>query len=199
MIPIPETARLGDPVWGVAYLELAHELVRAGAKAKLIARYTGLPLSQIRGIYRALRGRNPPSGALPQGNPRFFTQADHKHTAESWSVQTAVFLACYERVAKITATPAQRGWQLLAAFSTYLAVTQALHEQQGTKRLDLNQAYALLTHSGFLSHPRQAAIRRRKCPACLIRYAIVTNLPPRQQACPICAIHSNALRLSGQS
>ena len=97
MIAIPEDADPNDPRWEVAYLQLAHELVMAGTRAKIIARFTDLPTKKIQRLYRALRGMDPPAGPIMQGNARFFA-IPGKLTSEAWSVLCAVFLACFERM-----------------------------------------------------------------------------------------------------
>ncbi len=198
MIAIPEDAAPNDPRWEVAYLQLAHGLVMAGTRAKIIARFTDLPTKKIQRLYRALRGMDPPAGPIMQGNARFFA-IPGKHTSEAWSVQCAVFLACFERMGKITKVPVHRGWQLLAAFTAYQSLTEKLYRETAVKRLDINQAYALLAHCGFLAHPGGAELQRKECPVCLISYPVVTTERPDIQSCPICAINTNNIRLSQQS
>lgn len=198
MIAIPEDANPNDPRWEVAYLHLAHGLVMAGTRAKIIARFTDLPTKKIQRLYRALRGMDPPAGPIMQGNARFFA-IPGKHTSEAWSVQCAVFLACFERMGKITTVPVHRGWQLLAAFTVYQSLTEKLYHETAVKRLDINQAYALLAHCGFLAQPGAAELQRKECPVCLISYPIVTTERPDIQGCPICAINANNIRLSQQS
>ena len=62
-----------------------------------------------------------------QGSARFFA-IPSKRTSAAWSIQCAIFLACYERVGKITETPVHRGWRLLAAFGVYLSLTEKLYQ-----------------------------------------------------------------------
>lgn len=198
MTPIAENASPSDPLWSVPYLKLAEGLVVAGAKAKLVERYTYLPHSRVKQMYRAFRGTAPPAGPLVQGSVRHFAVAS-KHTSEVQRIQCAIFLACYERMGKITATPMQRGWQLLAAFNAYLSLTEKLYEATSLKRLDINQAYALLTYCGFLTHPSEAELQRKECPTCAIRYPVAANEPLKKQGCPVCAINANSLRLAQQA
>ena len=119
MKPIPENARPGDPRWDIAYLDLAHGLVMAGAKARLIERFTDLSHRKITDMYRALRGMGPPAGPIMQASVRYFT-APSKRTSTAWSIQCAIFLACYERMSKVATMPVHRGWLLLAAVNSYL-------------------------------------------------------------------------------
>jgi hypothetical protein len=116
----------------------------------------------------------------------------------AWSIQGAIFIACYERTGEIAEAPLHRGWRLLAAFKTYLNLTQPLHESTGTKRLDINQAYALLTHCGFLE-TRNAELALRQCGVCFIRSLALTNERPGTQRCPVCAMNANARRLARQT
>jgi hypothetical protein len=196
--PIPEDASARDPRWAVAFLDLAHGLVMAGAKARIIARFTGFPLGTIRKMYKALRGTDPPSGPVMQGSAQFFAMRS-KHTSEAWSIQSAIFMACYERVGTITAMKLHRGWQLLAAFTVYKGLTEKLHQATAIKRLDINQAYALLTHCGFMVQPGAVDLARKECPVCLIRYPVALNERLESQRCPVCAMNANSLRLSHQS
>lgn len=198
MKPIPEDASPGDPRWEIAFLDLAHGLVMAGAKGKIISRFTDLPLSKIRKMYKALRSTDPPSGPVMQGSARFFA-IPSKHTSAAWSIQCAIFLACYERVGVITETPVQRGWRLLAAFSVYLSVTEKLYQTVSIKRLDINQAYALLTHCGFMARPGGVELQRKQCPVCLISYLVVATEQLNAQRCPVCTMNANYLRLSHQA
>jgi hypothetical protein len=197
MGPIPEDALPGDPRWEVAFLELAHGLVKAGARSKIIAHLTELPAHRIRRMYRALMGLPAPAGAILQANARSFAMLG-KHTSASWSVQVAILLACYERMGRLIERPIHRGWLLLHAFNAYLSLTEKVHAETPSKRLDINQAYALLTHCGFLSPARNAELQRRQCPICLIRYPVVTSKPLQGQHCPVCLVNANALRLSGR-
>lgn len=198
MTPILEDARPGDPRWECAFLDLAHGMVMAGAKAKIIERFTHLPHERVSRMYKALRGTAPPSGPVMQGSARYFA-VPSKDTSGAWSIQCAIFLACYDRVGKITTLPVQRGWRLLAAFKSYLSITEKLNETSSIKRLDINQAYALLTHCGFMTLPGGAELQRRTCPACSIDYPIVASEKLATQGCPVCAINTNDARLSDQS
>ena len=196
MNPIPETARPDDPLWGIAYLALAHGLVMAGAKGKIIERFTGLTHRKVRNLYRALRGQAPPAGPMVQGSPRYFA-VPSRYTAAGWSVECGIFLECYDRMGKITDVPVQRGWRLLAAFNAYLGVTERLWQNvQHIKRLDINQAYALLTHSGFLALPWGAELQRRTCIHCSILYLVVAGEELALQGCPVCTMDTNLKRLS---
>jgi hypothetical protein len=130
-----------------------------------------------------------------QGKARFFAMPS-KHTSAAWSVQCATFLACYDRVGKITERPVHRGWQLLASFGVYLSLTEKLHRAAAIRRLDINQAYALLTHCGFMTQSAAAELQRTECRTCLISYPIVTTEPLEAQGCPVCAMNENDVRLS---
>jgi len=198
MRPIAENASPRDPRWSVPYLKLAEGLVIAGAKAKLVERYTHLRHGRVREIYRAFRGTAPPAGPVMQGSARYFA-VPGKNTSEALRIQCAIFLACYERMGEITATPLQRGWRLLAAFNAYLSLTDKLSKTTSLKRLDINQAYALLTYCGFLTHPGEAELQRKECPICAIHYPVAVNESLERQGCPVCAINANCVRLSRQA
>jgi transcriptional activator FlhC len=194
---LPEHARPGDPRWALAFLELAQGLVMAGAKAKLIERFTDLTHDKVRNMYRALRGTAAPPGPVMQGSASYFARPG-KNTSEASRVQCAIFLACYERMGKITATPVQRGWRLLAAFNAYLSLTEKLAQATRVKRLDINQAYALLTYCGFMAQASGTELRRRQCPTCSLHYPVVANERLDTQGCPICAINIHVRRLVDQ-
>ncbi|MBE0623470.1 MAG: hypothetical protein IH606_01535 [Burkholderiales bacterium] len=198
MAPIPENAKPDDPRWALAFLDLAQGLVRAGAKAKLIERYTYLPHSRVREMYKTLRGTDPPPGPVMQGSARYFALAG-KNTSEASRIQCAIFLACYKRMGSITTTPVQRGWRLLVAFNAYLSLTEKLEQSASIKRLDINQAYALLTYCGFLSRASGVELQLRQCTVCSINFPVVANELPEAQGCPVCAINANCLRLSRQA
>jgi hypothetical protein len=196
--PIPENASPDDPLWAIAFLNLAHGLVMAGAKGKIIERFTGLTHRKVRELYQALRGESPPAGPLIQGSPRYFA-VPSRYTSAGWSVQCAIFLECYDRMGKITEVPVQRGWRLLAAFNAYLVLTERLSQNvQHIKRLDVNQAYVLLTHCGFLALPRGADLQRRTCIQCSIIYPVVAGEELDSQGCPVCTMDTNLKRLSAE-
>jgi hypothetical protein len=197
--PIPENARPRDPRWAVAFLELAQGLVIAGAKAKLVERFTDLPHSKIKALYKALRGTSPPAGPIMQGSARYFALPG-KHTSEAARIQCVIFLACYQRMLKITSTPMQRGWLLLAAFNSYLSITEeSLNAVNSIKRLDINQAYALLSYCGFMTMLNGAELQLKQCPLCSIGYPVVAAETLDIQGCPVCAIDENCERLSNQA
>lgn len=100
---------------------------------------------------------------------------------------------------KITTVPVHRGWQMLAALTVYQNLTEKLYRETAVKRLDINQAYALLAHCGFLAQPGAAELQRKECPVCLISYPVVTTERSDIQGCPICAINANNIRLSQQT
>ena len=197
MNPLPEDASPEDPHWEGAFLDLAQGFVMAGAKAKIITRFTGLPMRKVRRMYSALRGSHPPPGPVMQGSARFFA-APSKRTSAAWSIQCAIFFACYERLGELTERPVQRGWRLLGAFTVYLSLTEMLYRTASVERLDINQAYALLTHCGFMSRTGSVELRRKECPNCLISYLVVATEPVDKHGCPVCAMNANILRLSHQ-
>src|ERR1700674_4304522 len=113
----------------------------AGAKTKIIRRFTQLAQRRVGELYKALRGVAPPAGPVMQGSARFFS-VPNKHTSWACTIQCAIFLDCYERMGKITSPQVHRGWRLLAAFNSYISLTEKLNETASIKRLDINQAYA---------------------------------------------------------
>jgi hypothetical protein len=100
---------------------------------------------------------------------------------------------------RIATTPVHRGWRLLAAYNAYLILTERLNRTGSIKRLDINQAYALLSHCGFMTQANGVELQRKECPVCSIRYPIVINEQLALQGCPVCAINANCLRLSDQA
>jgi hypothetical protein len=196
--PLPEDARPDDPRWAIAYLELAHGLVMAGAKAKLIERLTNLRHRQVSELYMALRGIPAPAGPTMPSNPSYFAQRTRK-TSEAWIIQCSIFLTYYEHMSRIAPMPLHRGWLLLASFNCYLALTTNPEEHSPTKRLDINQAYALLCFSGFLSANANAALRRKQCPTCLIKYPVLAKPQGTPQGCPLCAMKATHQRLRAQA
>jgi hypothetical protein len=197
MTPIPAKAQAGDPRWAVAFLQLAEGLVGEGAKAKLVERFTDLPHSRVQALYRSFAGKSPPAGPIVQGSARAFA-VPGKHTPEALRIHCAIFLACYERIGAITADPLHRGWQLLAAFRSYRAMIAPLGTTAGTRRLDINQAYALLTVAGFLQQPERSELQRARCRECGVAYPVAASAPQVKQGCPVCAIHANCVRLARQ-
>lgn len=198
MTPLPEEAGPRDARWGLAFLDLAHGLVMAGAKAKIIERFTYLPHGRVSEIYKALKGTAPPSGPVVQASARYFA-VPSKETSEAWSIQCAIFLACYERMGTITTTPVHRGWRLLAAFNAYISLTEKLSHSISIKRLDINQAYAMLTYCGFMAVASGVELQRKQCPNCSIRYPVVASERLKKQGCPVCALNANCLRLAQQT
>jgi len=154
--------------------------------------------SRVSSLYRALRGISPPGGPTLQGKASSFTSSSPQWS-EAWRIQCALFLACYERMATISPIPLQRGWRLLAAFNTYLSFSETPPPPAPGKRLDINQAYTLLTYSGFLSPHSDPEIQRTQCPTCSMNYPILASKTPQSQGCPLCAINANLRRLASQA
>jgi len=170
-------------------------MVRAGAKAKLIERYTHLSHRRISEIYRALCGTAPPAGPMMQGKAEYFAVRT-PHTSEAWAIQCGIFLECYERLERISQIPMHRGWRLLATFKSYLSITEKLSKETAIKRLDINQAYALLAHCAFLTRTSEAEVKRQRCPTCLLKYPVVVSRSLDSQACPACAMSAHKQRLA---
>lgn len=191
---LPITALPDNPLWEVEFAALNHGLVMAGAKVKLINKLTGISQRRAKLLYQALRSSAPPLGAVGRGDPKFFALANSQ-TSTAWSIQSAIFLACFERFGAITETKLHRGWHLLMAHRCYLQLTEPLRQSTAVARLDINQAWSLLTHCRFLEDPR-AELQRHVCPECLVNYLVIRRKPLRDQPCPICSINSNSERLS---
>ena len=195
MKPIPEYATLADPLWELAVKGLAHGLVMEGAKGKIIERFTGLSHRKVRDLYRGLRGETPPAGPLVQGSPRYFA-VPTRYTAAGWNIQATILLECYERLGRITTVRVKRGWRLLVAHRAYIGLTEKLAQDvQPMKRLDINQAYALLTYCGFLTAHARADLQRRTCSQCSMLYLVVAGAGPKSQRCPVCTMETNLKRL----
>jgi len=99
----------------------------------------------------------------------------------------------------ITPTPVHRGWRLLAAFNSYISLTERLSSTIPIKRLDINQAYALLTYCGFMTLHIDVELRRKECPNCSLSYPVAAREHLDKQGCPVCAINANCQRLSRQT
>ena len=194
MTPIPENARPGDPRWAIAFLDLAHGLIMAGAKPKIIERFTDMSHRKVKEAYLALRGIGPPAGPVMRGSARYFA-GPSKRTSEALRIQCAIFLECFGRIGKSTPTPVHRGWRLLAAFDAYLALTETFIQVAAVKRLDINEAYSLLTYCGFLTLPNGAELQRTLCPVCCIYYPVVVK---EQLGCPVCAMNATYQRRTQQ-
>jgi hypothetical protein len=193
---IPQNATAKDPAWEPHLLWVAHGLILAGAKVKLVVKLTGISHRHAKSTYRGLLGVPPPAGPIARGNARFFALPNAQASA-GWNVQCAIFLGCFERIATITETTPHRGWHLLAAFRSYISLTEPLWKATAVTRLDINQAWGLLTHCGFLENPK-AEIQRRLCPNCLVNYLVIAGMSLRHQPCPICSIDSNRTGLNGR-
>jgi hypothetical protein len=191
---MPRSASANDPKWELELLALTQGLIVAGAKVKLIGQLTGVAQRRAKSLHRTLLGAAPPAGPVARGNARFFARPN-AHTSAAWSVQCAIFLGCFERIEMIAQTPLHRGWQLLAAYRSYISLTEHLQKATAVTRLDINQAWGLLTHCGFLSNPR-AELQRRLCPDCLVNYLVLSRVSLQKQPCPICSINSNSNRLT---
>src|SRR5204863_7741517 len=122
-------------------------------------------------------------GPVTQGSARLFA-VPSKRTSAAWSIQCAIFLACYERLGELTERPVQRGWRFLGAFTVYLSLTEKLYRTTSVQRLNINQAYDLLTHCGFLTVTGSVELQRKECPKCLISYLVVATEPLDRQGCP---------------
>lgn len=179
-------------------MELAHGLVKHGMRPKIIRRFTELPRNRVTALYKALRDDMPTPGAICCGEPRFFA-IPTRYTSASWVLQGAIFLECFDRIMTIADYPLNEGWLVLHAFEAYLAQTRKLVDDvPGTKRLDINQVYALLIKVSFLkpAFAKDNVLQRKPCATCGVNYLVLTNEEPDTQYCPVCAIQANATRLT---
>jgi hypothetical protein len=198
MKPIPEIGDPLDPSRALAIQELAHALVRAGAKGKLIERLCGLTHGKVSKLYRTICGETPPLGVLALGSAKTYA-VQTKSTPAGWAIQSAIFLECYQRMGNVVPFAVLRGWRFLASFRSYLRMTDLLAERTGAKRLDINQAYSLLIHAGFLQRPEVADVRLRPCGKCHFQYVVLTGEEMDTQDCPVCSMNSRFKRLSAQA
>lgn len=198
---IPESAASEDPVWSSALGELAVELVRAGCKAKIIKRYTGVSHKRIASLFRSIHDADAPGGPCHQGDAQFFVTGtnSNRFSGPAWNIEGAVFLGSYRKLAAAVGVKANRGWLLLHAFRSYLCMTKALADRNIGRRLDINQAYALLVFSGFNTLPELSEIGQKVCGKCLTQFLIDNRREPESQACPVCIIRLNTERLASQS
>jgi hypothetical protein len=111
-------------------------------------------------------------------------------------LQGAIFLECYDRMTKIVDYPLNKGWLLLHAYRAYIAQTQKLVDAlPATKRLDINQAFALLGRISYMD-PKLARIsdlQRHTCTSCSVTYLLATSAERDTQRCPVCSINNHAL------
>jgi hypothetical protein len=196
MTPIPATARLTDLRWEPAFLELAHRLVRLNAKSRLIQRVTGLSSRRITRLYREIGQGRSPAGPLIQGSAGLFALPSAE-TSAVWNVQCALFIACYEDIGEAAQIRLNHGWQLMTAYDAYAALRASSDAPREARQLDVNSAYVLLSHAGFLESPL-AELQRTRCKACMLRYLIVRSVPLDAQACPMCRMSRNYARLARQ-
>lgn len=196
MTPIPATARLRDAQWEPAFLELAHRLVRRNAKSRLIQRVTGLSARRISRLYREIGQGRSPAGPFIQGSAGLFALPS-AGTSAAWNVQCAMFIACYEDIGEAAQMQLNRGWQLVTAYDAYAAVRACSGTPTEGRQLDVNSAYVLLSHAGFLESPL-AELQRTRCKACMLNYLIVRSVPLSAQACPMCRMSRNYARLARQ-
>lgn len=196
MTPIPMDADPRDPRWERAFLDLAHGLVMAAAKPKLVAHLTHMPMRRVREINLALLGKRGSSGPITPAAPAFFVLPSSR-TSSNWSIQGAANLACYEDIEELTAMRLHRGWRMLAAYRCYLWSTQPGPGQRRYRRLDINQAYALLTHCHFLES-KDAEIQRRRCARCMLQYLVLNHAVKARQRCPVCTIDAHHEHLVDQ-
>jgi hypothetical protein len=189
--PIPESARPTDFAWEIEFQALARGLVSNRAKSRVIERLTFLSHKSVARVYRELFNEPPPSGPVFQGSAQFYSSPDNYGRA----LHGAVFLRCYQRLAQLLEAPANHGWMLLHAYRSYLALTQ---RAPAGKRLDINQAYCLLTHTGFASLPKAAELQLVTCALCHTSYLVAAAAEPDTQGCPMCAINANFKRLASQ-
>lgn len=197
MKPLPHTAQYDDPAWTIQFLQLAHAMVKHGMRPKIIQRYTDLRRQRVTALYKALRDDMPAPGAIYCGEAKFFA-IPSRYTSASWVLQGAIFLECFERVTRIASYRINEGWLIVRAFESYLAQTQKLVDGvPGTKRLDINQAYALLVKVSFLNPEfvKDNVLQRQPCTGCGVNFLVVTNEEPDNQFCPVCAINQKAERL----
>lgn len=131
-------------------------------------------------------------------NPRYFAQRG-PYTPDTRIIQCAIFLTYYEHMSRISPLPLHRGWLLLNAHNSYVRLTTSTPGPPPAHQLDINQAYGLLTFSGFLSDHARAALHRKQCSACLIKYPVLAEASARQQPCPLCAMKTNYRRLASQA
>lgn len=196
MTPIPATAQFSDAQWEPAFLELAHRLVRLRAKSRLIQRVTGLSARRISWLYREIGRVRSPAGPLIQGSAGWFALPSTE-TSAAWNVQCALFVACYEDIGEAAQMRLNRGWQLMTAYNAYAALRAGPNAPTEGRQLDVNSAYVLLSHAGFLESPR-AELQRTRCKACMLRFLIVRSVPLDAQACPLCRMSRNYARLARQ-
>lgn len=201
MKPLPIFATIEDPAYTIDILQMAHGLVEYEAKSSIIKHYTDLPSAKISAIYRSIRKHGPAPGSIFRGDAKFFA-AQTKNTSLGWTLQGAIFLECYSRMGDLVEYEIHKGWRLLHAFRAYLAQTQKMVDQNpNVKRLDINQAYSLLTKVGFLDPRYQdtSDLRRHACPQCNVQYLVLVDEESDTQQCPVCAMHQNAKRLASQA
>lgn len=196
MTRIPMGADPADPRWEPAYLDLAHGLVMASAKPKLVVHLTQMPLRRVRELYQALLGKHAPAGPIASASPAFFVLPGSR-TSTNWGIQSAAYLSCYDDIAEMSTIPLHRGWRMLEAYRFYLWSTQASMAQRRFKRLDINQAYALLMHCRFLES-KDADIQRRRCPRCLLEFLVLKRETSIRQTCPVCGIDTHYEHLVAQ-
>lgn len=196
MKPLPADADLNDPRWAAEFTAVMNGLVQHRTRCAIMIDYfrPHLKKGRVKALYKTLLNSNPASGAVLNGEARHFAITS-PHRSAGYVLQGAIFLECFDRLRRIAGYRLHRGWLLLHAYNAYVAQTQRIMDTiRHSKRLEINQCYALLRKVGHLDGGPATAmseLQRRTCGRCGTTHLIVTSEELDIQPCPVCLIHRN--------
>jgi hypothetical protein len=190
---IPESASLDDPRWSSALRTLAEDMILAGAKPKIIERYTGIRHATVTGLYRILTNRTAPSGPVAQG--RGLGYVNVRRFSYPQVIQNAIFANCYLRLKRLVGEPANLGWLLVHSYRTYVELIGQSEFAENGPSLDINSAFSMVTYIGLDCDRAYGALGLATCGTCNVAYLILTAAETEQQTCPVCAYNGNLQRL----
>lgn len=183
---LPASATCEDPRWTAHYERLINSMVLFGVKLKIIAKYTGASSRTISQRHKDLIQKTAAQGRIPNSEPKSFTIPKDRVNAEE-VLHYSLFASCYNRIESGISEVLNRGWLLVAAYETYLQMTEGMISKLGpgsaAYRLNINKAFGLTT---YLSGTKELALKR--CNQCGIEHLYLTSAEPEHQECPMCRI-----------
>ena len=176
--PIPDYAKVDDPLWTARFHDLANTMILCGAKGKLVQWATGLSTKQVKERYQKLCSEKSPLGRNGQADPKTFALPSH-HKSRAWNIQCAVFAGVYEKLRDSMTEPAHRAWLLCTAYEIYTQLSTNVNPED---LVPFNNAYDIVN----LTQCKEPPLKRHPCSDCGVSYLVLTSAEIDNQDCPVC-------------
>lgn len=163
-------------------LQLAHEMIRLGARLQPIRELTALSYDRISTLYREIVGISPPKGMLPYSLDWYVTWKPNIHASLFYWIYRRVEQSAQQKPDR-KPSHYQKAWFIIDAYHLYrqnVAAVSARNDPQDEAELSFTRAWILLRYID------SKQIKTAECQKCHGHFLIRGDEHGQNHTCGIC-------------